>query len=138
MLLFGAAQGVLAHPDMQSAKLNAVYSMPPPPRIAVDPWLLPVGILMIALVHAATFAYIRSALPRGLVRRGIAFGCVAWALLVPWFEFYLPWSLLLEPSLLVLLEMAVWAGIMLMVGIAISVAFGREPSSHRPNGPTVT
>jgi hypothetical protein len=132
MLLFGAAQGVLANPDLQSAKLNAVYSMSPPPRIAADPWLLPVGILVIAMVHAATFAYIRVALPQGLVRRGLAFGGVAWALLVPWFEFYLPWSLMLEPTVLVLLEMACWAGIMMMVGTAISLAFGREAKQQTP------
>jgi hypothetical protein len=33
---------------------------------------------------------------------------------------------MLEPGLLVLLEMAVWAGILAMVGVAISLAFGRE------------
>jgi hypothetical protein len=126
MLLFGAAQGVLADPKLQSAKLDAIYSMPPPPRIAEHPWLLPAGILAIAMVHAATFAYLRPALPVGLVKRGLAFGAVSWALLVPWFEFYLPWNLMLEPGLLVLLEMAVWAGILAMVGVAISLAFGRE------------
>jgi hypothetical protein len=124
-LIFGAAQGLLGDPAFQSAKLNAVYSMNPPPRIAVDPWLLPLGIFVVGLVHSATFAYIRPALPQDVVRRGLAFGAVSWALLAPWFEFYLPWNLLLEPSALVLLEMTCWAGILMMVGLAISVAFGR-------------
>jgi hypothetical protein len=126
MLLFGAAQGVLGHPALQSPKLNAIYEMQPPPRIASEPWLLPLGILVIALIHATTFAYIRSALPRGIIRRGLAFAVISWALLVPWFEFYLPWNLMLEPTALVLLEMVIWAGVLMMVGIAISLGFGRD------------
>jgi hypothetical protein len=134
MLVFGAAQQVLADPALQSAKMMAVYDMPPPPRIAVDPWLLPVGILIIALIHASVFAYLRPAFPAGFIKRGVAFGLVAWALLVPWFEFYLPWSLLLEPGSLVLIEMLCWAVIMLMVGMAISAAFG-SAGPHREEGP---
>lgn len=125
MIIFGAAQSVLANPALQSAKLETVYSMPPAPRIAVDEWLLPIGILIVALVHAATFAYLRPALPTNVVKRGLAFGAVSWALMVPWFEFYLPWNLLLEPTALVLLEMLCWAAILSMVGLATSIAFGR-------------
>lgn len=125
-VIFGAAQGVLAHPALQSTKLNAIFEMQPPPRIAVDAWLLPLGIFIVALIHASTFACIRSGLPRGIVRRGLAFGAVSWALMVPWFEFYLPWNLMLEPTFLVLLEMSIWAVILLLVGLAISAAFGRD------------
>jgi hypothetical protein len=127
MGIFGAAQGVLAHPALQSAKLNSIYSIPPPPRIAVDPWLLPLGIFVVALIHSMTFAYIRPVLPRRIVMRGLAFAAVSWALLVPWFEFYLPWNLFLEPALLVALEMLCWAGVLALVGLAISLAFGRSP-----------
>ena len=131
MLIFGAAQSVLANPAFQSAKLNAVYELPPLPRIAVDPWLLPAGIFVVALIHATVFAFLRPALPDRLVRRGLAFGAVAWALLVPWFEFYLPWNLFLEPSALVLLEMLCWAGVLMLVGLAISLAFGRDAGEVR-------
>jgi hypothetical protein len=138
MLLFGGAQGVLGHPALQSSKLNAIYEMPPPPRIASEPWLLPLGILVVALIHAATFAYIRLALPRGIVRRGLAFAAISWALLVPWFEFYLPWNLMLEPTALVLLEMVIWAGVLMMVGIAISFGLGHDANEQlpRPTGQT--
>ena len=130
--IFGAAQGVLGHPALQSQKLNAVFEMSPPPRIAVDPWLLPVGILVVAFIHSAVFAYIHSALPSGVVRRGLAFAAVSWALLVPWFEFYLPWNLFLEPTLLVGLEMLCWAGVLGLVGIAISLGFGHSNEHRRP------
>jgi hypothetical protein len=126
MGIFGAAQGVLGHPALQSQKLNAVFEMPPPPRIAVDPWLLPLGIFVVALIHSIVFAYIRRALPNGIVARGLAFAAVSWALMVPWFEFYLPWNLFLEPALLVALEMLCWAGVLALVGVAISLGFGRS------------
>ncbi len=129
MGIFGAAQGMLAHPALQSDKLNSVYSMPPPPRIGVDPSLLPLGIFVVALIHSITFAYIRPALPRGIMMRGLAFAAVSWALFVPWFEFYLPWNLFLEPALLVALEMLCWAGVLALVGLAISLAFGRSPEA---------
>jgi hypothetical protein len=124
--VFGAAQPILAHPEMQSPKMMAIYDLQPPARIATDPWLLPAGFLAVALIQACVFAFIRPALPGGLVMRGLAFAAVAWGLLVPWFEFYLPWSLMLEPTLLVLLEMLCWAAIMTLVGLAISLAFGRD------------
>jgi hypothetical protein len=129
--IFGAAQVVLADPDMQSAKMNAIYELQPPARIAADPWLLPLAMLVIAFIQTLVFACIRSALPSGLVLRGLAFGGVAWALFVPWFEFYIPWSLMLEPTALVLLEMLCWAGVLGLVGTAISLAFGRDAADVR-------
>ena len=124
--IFGAAQVVLADPAMQSAKMNAIYELPPPARIATDPWLLPVAMLAIALTQTLVFAYLRRGLPDGLVSRGLVFGAIAWALFVPWFEFYIPWSLMLEPTALVLLEMLCWAGVLGLVGLAISFGFGRD------------
>ena len=133
-LVFGQAQRWLAHPDLQSAKMMAIYDMQPLPRTAENPWLLPAGMLVVATVQACAFAYLRPAFPRSLVKRGLAFAAVAWALLVPWFEFYLPWNLMLEPTLLVLLEMTCWAIILALVGIAISVAFGRAPGDASGRG----
>ena len=132
--IFGAAQPLLASPSLQSAKMNAIYDMLPPPRIATDPWLLPAAFLVCAFLQACVFAYIRGSLPRARAAAGAAFGAIAWALFVPWFEFYLPWSLMLEPTLLVLVELLCWAGVMLLAGLAISFAWGRDavmPGSTR-------
>jgi|GEM_PF-1550510 hypothetical protein len=124
--IFGAAQPLLAHPKLQSTKMNAIFELQPPPRIATDPWLLPAAFLVVALIQACVFAYIRPALPLRVVKRGLAFGAVAWALFVPWFEFYIPWNLMLEPTLLVLVEMLCWAVVMMLVGLAISAGFGAD------------
>ena len=137
--IFGPAQAILANPKFQSPKLDAIYALQPPPRIATDPWLLPVAFVVIALIQAAVFAYIRRSLPEGLIARGLAFGAVAWALFTPWFEFYLPWSLMLEPTALVLLEFLCWAGVMALVGLAISLSYGRpraEAASTRLTEPS--
>jgi len=40
--------------------------------------------------------------------------------MVPWFEFYLPWNVMHEPLLPVLLEMIHWLGVLLSVGFAIA------------------
>ncbi|HEX8669714.1 MAG TPA: hypothetical protein VF727_15215 [Allosphingosinicella sp.] len=131
--IFGSAQPLLASPSLQSQKMNAIYEMLPPPRIATDPWLLPAAFLVVATMQAIVFGFVRASLPRGLVLRGLAFGAVAWALFVPWFEFYLPWSLMLEPTALVLIELVCWAGVMLLAGLAISIGYGRGGAAGEPH-----
>ncbi|HUQ83445.1 MAG TPA: hypothetical protein VM076_19985, partial [Gemmatimonadaceae bacterium] len=54
--------------------------------------------------------------------RGLRFGALAWTLMVPWFEFYLPWNVLREPASLVALELACWFGVMMLVGLTIAAA----------------
>jgi hypothetical protein len=123
-VIFGQAQAVLADPSLQSEKMNAIYAMNPPARIVAQPWLLLLGFGLAAFAQAVAFAAIRSSLPAGLIRRGLAFGAIAWALFTPWFEFYLPWSLMHEPTALVLIELLCWSGVMAIVGVTISFAFG--------------
>ena len=40
--------------------------------------------------------------------------------MVPWFEFYLPWNVLLEPFPLVALELICWAAVLLVVALTIA------------------
>src|SRR4028119_1397526 len=77
--VFGAAQTILADPELQSPKMNAIFELQPPPRTATDPWLLPVAFVVVAMIQACVFAFIRTALPVSIVKRGLAFGTVAWA-----------------------------------------------------------
>ncbi|WP_028969055.1 DUF6789 family protein [Sphingomonas sp. URHD0057] len=125
LLLFGPAQSILGDPGLQSAKFMNVMADPEqPPRMAGALWIVPVGLMMIAQCHAAVFAWVGDRLPgRSALRRGLAFGLIAWALSFPWFEFYLPWNVMLEPLPLVALELACWLGVMLAVGAAISVTW---------------
>ncbi|MGQ0720787.1 MAG: hypothetical protein ACT4PE_04330 [Candidatus Eiseniibacteriota bacterium] len=121
ILVFGPAQALLADPDLQSAKFLAAFSEPPLPRMAEQPVVLPIGLLVIGLVHALAYRWAGRRFPGPPWRRGLAFGALAWALMVPWFEFYLPWNVMLEPLPLVLLEAACWFLVLLLVGVVTAV-----------------
>src|SRR3970040_598951 len=57
--------------------------------------------------------------------------------MVPWFEFSLPWNVLLEPEPLVALELVCWAGVLVLVGLTIAgveAALGRNRVAAR-DGP---
>jgi hypothetical protein len=125
LLLFGPAQAVLGSPAHQSAKfLFVMTELEPLPRAAEAPWILPVGLLVIGAVHGMAYRFVRRALPgRAWWKKGLSFGAVAWALMVPWFAFYLPWNVMREPAPLVLLEMVLWMGVLVIVGLTIARVF---------------
>lgn len=120
LLVFGPAQAMLADPSLQSAKFLSAFMEPPLPRMAGNPAILSGGLLLVALIHAAVYATLHPKLNGSAWRRGASFGLIAWALMVPWFEFYLPWNVMLEPWPLVLLEVACWLLVLLAVGVTIA------------------
>lgn len=126
VVFFAPAQVVLADPAHQSAKFLAVMgTIEPLPRIAGIPWALPVALLSIGIVYGFVYGRLRPALGAGALGRGLRFGVVAWALMAPWFEFYLPWNAMHEPAALVVLELALWLAVMLAVGTAIAGVYER-------------
>lgn len=118
VVVFGPAQIILADPDRQSAKFLAAFNEPPLPRMVEQPAALAVGLLVVGLAHAGTYAWLSPRLPGSISRKGVAFGLIAWALMVPWFELYLPWNVMREPLPLVLLEAVCWLVVLLGVGLA--------------------
>jgi len=124
LVVFGPAQGILADPSLQSGKFLAAFTEPPYPRAAERPELLAMGLLVIAWIHSIVFSFLAPRLPGGRIRRGMVFGLLAWGLMVPWFEFYLPWNVMREPLSLVLLEALCWLAILLAVGISLSLVYG--------------
>jgi hypothetical protein len=124
VVLFTPAQAVLADPAYQSAKfLSVLGELEPLPRVASRPWLFPAGVALIGILYGHVYAGIRGSLGSGAWRRGTRFGIVAWALMAPWFEFYLPWNVMHEPAPLVLLELLLWAGVLAGVGLATAGTF---------------
>jgi hypothetical protein len=89
--------------------------------MAEQPAVLPIGLLVVGLAHALAYRWAGRRLPEPTWRRGLAFGALAWALMVPWFEFYLPWNVMREPLPLVLLEAACWFLVLLGVGVVTAV-----------------
>jgi hypothetical protein len=127
LLLFLPAQAILSDPALRSAQFIAVLAdLPTASRSFSSPWLVPAGMAVLALIQAVVFARIRKGLPAGSAARGLTFGGVSWALCFPWFEFYLPWNVMRVPPMLVLLDLLLWAGVMMLTGLAISFAYGSD------------
>lgn len=132
IVFFGPAQSILADPNFQSAKFKAVMEqMEPLPRMANNIWIILVGLLGIGIVYSMVFSFIGPKLSGTNFRKGIQFGLIGWSLMVPWFEFYLPWNVMHEPTLLVLLEAFCWLLVMLLVGMAIALTNGFLDSKIR-------
>lgn len=125
ILFFGPAQKILADPQLQSAKFIAVMEhIEPLPRMSENIWIIVVGLLVIGVIYGIVFSFIGPRLSGGNFLKGTQFGLISWALMVPWFEFYLPWNVMHEPALLVLLEVFLWALVLQLVGISISLSSG--------------
>lgn len=121
VIFFGPAQLILGNPEYQSEKLLTVFrTLEPLPRMEVNFWIFPVGIFVISLFYSGLFEYLKDKLPGNRWKKGLTFGVMAWVLMVPFFEFYLPWNVMHEPFALVLLEMVCWFGVMMMIGIGIA------------------
>ena len=119
-VFFGPAQAILTNPALQSAKMNAAFSNHPLPRGSETAWIVPVGLLLIGCLWGIVYVWLTQSWSGPWWRRGLIFGALAWTLMVPWFEFYVPWNVLLEPAPLVALELACWAGVILCVGLALA------------------
>ncbi len=133
LIFFGPAQVILSDPAWQSPKFLAVFTeIEPLPRSVTEPWSLFVGLAIVGLIYSAVFAALGSGVPGEGWRKGVAFGLIAWALMVPWFEFYLPFNVMHEPLALVLLEALLWALVLQLVGITIAMSqrlLTREPAA---------
>jgi hypothetical protein len=133
-VFFGPAQTLLTNPELQSAKMLAAFAPGAEgPRMLEAPAIPVVGILGIGLLWGLVYAGIASAWAGAWWKRGLAFGLVGFTLMVPWFEFYLPWNVLREPAALVVLELVCWLAVLLLVGVAIAGvdALGRRRSGRR-------
>jgi hypothetical protein len=85
-------------------------------------WIVSLGLCVIGLGFGLAYHIVASALPPRLAASGRAFGLLLWLIAIPWFEFYLPWNVLREPTSMALLELACWFVTMQLVGHAIVLA----------------
>jgi hypothetical protein len=88
--------------------------------MAESPAILPAGLLLVGLGASAAYAIIGPRLGGGTARRGAIFGALAWLLMVPWFEFYLPYNVMREPLALAILEAFLWALALQVVSQAVA------------------
>jgi hypothetical protein len=119
--VYTGAQSILASPKYQDKKmLDIFFRLKPAPRVAQNPWLLLEGFFVTGLFMAVALGLINSRLSGHWLKKGLILGCITWMLVIPWFEFYLPYNVMNEPILLVLFEGLLWFGVMLLVGLSAS------------------
>ncbi|HEV2181818.1 MAG TPA: hypothetical protein VGR59_15930 [Gemmatimonadaceae bacterium] len=125
--VYTGAQAILANPKYQDQKMLAVFfTLQPPPRAAEHDWLLIEGFFVAGFFMAVALNLINARLSGSWLKRGWIMGSIAWMLVIPWFEFYLPYNVLREPPALVLLESLLWFGVMLLVGLCASITLNVE------------
>lgn len=120
MFVTSGAQSVLANPAWQSSKFLHAFMDSPLPRMAGSSMVVWKGFFFCGLLAARVFLIVNRGLHGDWLRRGLVFGAMHWALMIPWFEFYLPYNVMLEPLGLVMLECFLWFIVLLLTGIYMS------------------
>ena len=121
LFIYSGAQQILADPARQSSKfLKSFIEYEPLPRMAGDGSIVWKGFFVCGLLAAAAFMIVNSKLSSGWLKRGLTFGFVHWALMIPWFEFYLPYNVMNEPLTLVFLEVFLWLVTILLTACYMS------------------
>lgn len=121
--VFSGAQNYLGNPDFQSEKFIQVFAvLEPLPRMTQNPWFIWVGMLIVGLFPAGVFLYLNGLLQGNWWQKGLKYGVIHWAMITPWFEFYLPYNTMHEPLPLVLLECLLWFFVAICLGLFISFA----------------
>ena len=131
--IYSGAQNILGDPELQSSKfIKAFIETEPLPRMASYPSIVWIGVALISLLHALVYLMIRSALKGNWLMQGLQYGLILWMVMIPWFEFYLPYNVMNEPMNLVLFEGLLWLGVLLTVGIYCSLvtSYQRKKPQH--------
>jgi len=113
------AQNILANPELQSQKFLEAFTAAPFPRMT-ETWFMLKGMFVIGLFLAGSFIYINDKIKGGWIVKGLKIGILFFAVAIPWFEFYLPYNIMLEPLPLVLFEVLLWFGVYSLLGIIMS------------------
>ncbi len=122
------AQRILANPIYQSSKFLKVFTeLEPLPRMAQDGFLIYKGFYLIGTLSLLAFLFLNDRLRGNWYRKAISFGVIQWVMMIPWFEFYLPYNVMHEPFTLVLLEGVLWLGTILTVSCANSFIMNYKP-----------
>ncbi len=125
--VWSGAQGILANPEYQSEKFIQVFAtLPPLPRSTENPYFIWTGMFVVGLFPASVFLYLNRLWSGAWWKKGLKYGLIHWALVTPWFEFYLPYNVMHEPLPLVLLEGFLWLLVALTLGLALSLLVNFE------------
>lgn len=102
----------------------------PLPRMIGDEFFMMKGAYCISLLWVALFLFLNAKLGGNWLRKGVVFGTIIWAAMVPWFEFYLPYNVMNEPLDLLLFEATLWLGSILSLGLLYSFILNFRRQSY--------
>lgn len=126
VLFFQIGRPILFENELQSAKVIAVlFEMEPLPLMFTNGLLYMAIAAGIGMIHGLIFLWIEPALPRGVIRRGVSFAVVLWALMALYFEFHTPFNMFGEPPVLVAVELCFWVVVTLVQGLVLSAIYGK-------------
>ena len=128
LLVIGPA--TVFNKELQSPKLTTVWEvLEPAPLMMSDPISFGLAMAVLGAAQGVVFVLVASALPRGVVKRGLTYGLIVWLLSTLAFEILGPFNLLAEPVPLVMVELAVGLPGNLVGGIVLAAIYGRtEPA----------
>ena len=123
-LFLGVGGPILFNPDLQSAKLIAVWQeIEPLPVMSTNMPVFMVGVALLGLLQGGVFAWIIKGLPEPTLKRGSGFGLVLFLLIATYFEFFTPYNLFGEPLPLIALELFFWFIVTQVQGIVLSFVY---------------
>lgn len=106
--IMSGAQNLLANPQYQSDKfIKSFMVYEPLPRMIERGFVLK-GLTLTGAFTAFAFVVVNSKLAGSWLKKGLMFACIQWLIMIPWFEFYLPYNVMHEPLSLVMFEGLVW------------------------------
>ena len=126
--VWSGAQNILGDPARQSAKfIKAFVEYQPLPRM-VDITILWKGFFLCGLLSSIAFLLVGNNNKHVWWKHALRFGAIHWLLMIPWFEFYLPYNVMNEPLSLVFFETAIWLAVLMLVSFYLSfVVYFKRP-----------
>lgn len=119
--VWDGAQHLLSNPAYQSSKFLKVFlEIEPLPRMFAGSYFIWEGFAVCGLFLAGAFLIVNPGLKGGWLRKALSFGLLHWLLMVPWFEFYLPYNVMHESLPLVLFEALLWMATNLATAVVLS------------------
>ena len=116
--------GIIFDPNIQSPKLIAVWEeYEPLPLMITSIFIFLIGWLIIGIIHGLIFEFIIEGLPKDVLKRGLSFSLVLWAIMHVFFEFFTPFNLFGEPLYLVAFELLLWSAVDIANGLVISLMY---------------
>ena len=113
--------GILLDPSVQSPKLIAVWTqLEPLPLVVSRPAPIILGLILFGVGHAFVYRWLAPGWPAGIAPRAWRLATLVFLLSFLFWEFFTPFNQLGEPFPLIALEVAFWAMIAIMEGLAIA------------------